>query len=173
MSMSLVSISKIQSLISPSSLCLQFSKPISNFGHIGINSQRNFNSMKLRRETKFLQRNSILSNLNVKTFNSLNRKFCTTESRTIIGKIEEGRYELTFTCNICQTRSTKNFSKLAYHKGVVIITCSGCENRHLIADNLGWFSGAKNIEEMAKMNGEEVKKSHVYEIIPPKPSDKL
>ena len=56
-----------------------------------------------------------------------------------------GRYRISFTCNICKTRCEKEFSKNAYHKGVVIIRCSGCDSMHLIADNLGWF-GDKKLE---------------------------
>jgi protein import protein ZIM17 len=46
---------------------------------------------------------------------------------------------IAFTCNRCQSRSVKAFSRSAYERGVVVVQCPGCQARHLIADNLGWF----------------------------------
>jgi mitochondrial protein import protein ZIM17 len=64
-----------------------------------------------------------------------------------------------FTCTECNTRAVKGFSRLAYEKGVVLVTCPGCQNRHLIADNLGWFNkAATNIETILAAKGEEVQK---------------
>ncbi|CAG8503040.1 484_t:CDS:2 [Paraglomus brasilianum] len=63
-------------------------------------------------------------------------------------------------------------SKQAYDHGVVIIQCASCENRHLIADNLGWFRESKtNIETLMVEQGEKVKRivaeeSEIMEWIP-------
>ena len=48
-------------------------------------------------------------------------------------------YALMFTCGQCNTKGIKSFTKNAYHHGVVMIRCDGCDAVHLVADNLGWF----------------------------------
>eukprot|EP00040_Diaphanoeca_grandis_P002699 m.22466 g.22466 ORF g.22466 m.22466 type:complete len:185 (-) comp13830_c0_seq1:104-658(-) len=80
-----------------------------------------------------------------------------TSSQTL-GHIEKPRMAITFTCNVCETRATKTFTKHSYEKGVVIIRCDGCEKNHLIADNLGWFLDAagKNIEDILAAKGVKV-----------------
>lgn len=63
-----------------------------------------------------------------------------------------------FTCKVCQDRSHHVMSKHSYTKGVVLIQCPGCKNRHLIADNLGWFrDGKTNIEDLVKEKGEAIR----------------
>lgn len=77
-----------------------------------------------------------------------------------LGKITPS-YQMHFTCGVCDKRSARTFSKVAYHSGVVIITCDGCDNKHLIADNLGWFGDQKNIEEILASKGQSLRKGTV------------
>lgn len=68
-----------------------------------------------------------------------------------------GLLMIMFTCNVCQKRSARTFSKDAYEVGVVLIRCEGCDNLHLIADNLGWFRDENvNIEQLMKEQGKKV-----------------
>ncbi|KAH9992752.1 DNL zinc finger-domain-containing protein [Russula compacta] len=67
----------------------------------------------------------------------------------------------------CTTRSTHQFTKRAYEKGIVLIECPGCKTRHLIADNLGWFKEStedgklRNVEDLLRTRGEAVRRGRL------------
>lgn len=81
-------------------------------------------------------------------------------------KMPEPRLSLTFTCTVvdCSTRSTHEFARRSYEKGIVIVECPGCKNRHLIADHLGWFKEStedgklKTVEDLVRAKGERVRR---------------
>lgn len=84
-----------------------------------------------------------------------------------VPKDNEDRYIAVFTCKICNHRSAKSFSKRAYNHGVVYVKCAGCNNLHLISDQLGWFGdGKENIEDILAKKGEEIHKAELGEEIP-------
>ena len=106
-------------------------------------------------------------------FQTSNRTFCSKspkihtikkdeegkESLSIdIGKME-GNYAIVYTWTVWETRQARSFSKKSYHEGVVLIRCEGCDNLHLIADNLGWFRDKSvNIEDLMREKGDKLRK---------------
>lgn len=80
---------------------------------------------------------------------------------TEVAFVGDWKFQLQYTCKVCETRNSHQVSRIAYRKGVVIAVCKGCMSKHLIADNLGWqigFSsheGETNIEEYFEMRGQE------------------
>ncbi|KAL0482415.1 hypothetical protein AKO1_013057 [Acrasis kona] len=56
----------------------------------------------------------------------------------------EPRMQMIYTCKKCSTRSIAEFEKSSYERGVVIVTCPGCKNNHLVADHLGYFDHIPN-----------------------------
>ncbi|KAL6306268.1 DNL zinc finger-domain-containing protein, partial [Sparassis latifolia] len=81
----------------------------------------------------------------------------------------EPRLSLTFTCTVtdCFTRSTHEFTRRSYERGIVIVQCPGCKNRHLIADHLGWFKESteegklKTIEDLMRVKGAVVQRGRI------------
>ncbi|KAJ3756195.1 DNL zinc finger-domain-containing protein [Lentinula raphanica] len=81
----------------------------------------------------------------------------------------EPRMSITFTCTVpeCGTRSTHEFAKRSYERGIVLVECPGCHNRHLIADHLGWFKESteegklKTVEDLLRARGEKIRRGHV------------
>lgn len=81
------------------------------------------------------------------------------DGSTKVGYVGTDKFELQYTCKICETRNSHKVSRIAYRQGVVIAVCKGCKSKHLIADNLGWsnyiggFDGETNIEKYLEAQG--------------------
>jgi len=92
----------------------------------------------------------------------------TTTSQPLPEKVEP-RLSMTFTCTVqqCGERSTHEFTKRAYERGIVVVQCPGCKNRHLIADHLGWFKEGtdggklKTVEDILRAKGEKITRGRV------------
>ena len=85
------------------------------------------------------------------------------EGKTL-GQFQSAKMLLGYTCKVCGSKNQKMISKQAYTKGVVIVRCEGCDNLHLIADNLGWWpdlQGKTNIEQILAEKGETVNRGEV------------
>lgn len=54
--------------------------------------------------------------------------------------------------------TTKIISKNSYEKGIVLVRCGHCTQLHLIADRLGWFGDATDIEQILRERGDEVRR---------------
>ncbi len=74
-------------------------------------------------------------------------------------KTKRDRFELQFTCNVCDAPNSHSISWHAYRKGTVLATCPSCKSSHLIADNLNWIEDDfKNLEEYMAKQGTPVKR---------------
>ncbi|KAJ1969493.1 hypothetical protein H4R35_006125 [Dimargaris xerosporica] len=83
----------------------------------------------------------------------------TPQERQALAQLK-GKLYLGFTCKVCKHRAHKFISRQAYTEGVVLIQCDSCSNRHLIADNLGWFRDSKvNIEDLMREQGEGIRRA--------------
>ena len=92
---------------------------------------------------------------------SFQNRFCATAPPTspILGTKAREAYLFVYTCKVCGNRSERKISKRAYHHGVVLVKCPGCEKNHLVADNLKWFDDNPiTIEDIMKAQGETVVK---------------
>ena len=82
-----------------------------------------------------------------------------------VGSVPPGlKYHCTFTCVKCDNRSSYTISKQAYHHGVVLIRCHGCNVLHLFADHLKWFDDKRQtIESIMEEKGIKIKKIQPYQ----------
>ena len=71
-------------------------------------------------------------------------------------RVAPRKFQILFTCKVCETRNSHMISRLAYQQGIVIATCPGCGSRHLLADKTGLLDvGIWDVEQLAQQ-GENV-----------------
>eukprot|EP00741_Cyanophora_paradoxa_P019539 tig00021127_g18861.t1 len=71
----------------------------------------------------------------------------TAPKKTPIAFVGTQKVKLMFTCKICDTRSSKMVNRLSLQQGICIIKCDGCDKRHIMADNLGWYGDRRSFEQ--------------------------
>lgn len=72
-------------------------------------------------------------------------------------KTKTDRFEIRFTCNVCEGANAHSISRHAYTRGTVIVVCPSCKSAHLIADNLNWIEDDfRNLEEYMERRGTPV-----------------
>ena len=80
------------------------------------------------------------------------------------------KFQIQYTCKVCDTCNSHSVTRLAYRKGVVIAQCKGCMSKHLLADNLGWSNyiggfdfdnGETNIEMYMQNKDREARESGI------------
>ena len=122
---------------SPFSQCVKPNRFLFSTSSVSKSDSSEYESVRKAREVDNERRNLVDQDSQLKS-----------ENRLLIG----------FTCKKCSHRTHRTMSHHAYHNGIVLIECSGCQSRHLIADNLGWFkdtpNAARRIEEMTLEVGE-------------------
>ncbi|KAJ1919116.1 hypothetical protein H4219_002165 [Mycoemilia scoparia] len=129
-----------------------------------LSFRRNYQNMYIIRQftnCSYKTPSRVLTKPNILSIQALKKLYSTenVNSGASDQPADKGRLLIGFTCKVCNHRQYKTMSKVAYTKGVVLMQCDGCKNRHLIADNLGWFKDSKiTIEDIVKENGEEVRK---------------
>ena len=75
----------------------------------------------------------------------------------VLGTKAREAYLFVYTCKVCGNRSERKISKRAYHHGVVLVKCTGCDKNHLVADNLKWFDDEPiSIVDIMRAQGEDV-----------------
>lgn len=89
--------------------------------------------------------------------------------------IPTGDKLLVATCEPCGTRFAKKITTHAYTKGVVLVICPHCAQKHLVADHLGWFSNfkGKTLADYMKDRGEVLRVDGLVESVLAEVSEKL
>ncbi|KAH8727906.1 DNL zinc finger-domain-containing protein [Phaeosphaeriaceae sp. PMI808] len=129
---------------------------VTNVEHIPSHTTRPLHTL---RTISRIRPSPILSKSRIPSTVRCESSTSTTAPKSRLDREQVPSYELTFTCNVCKTRSSHRLSKQGYHHGTILISCPDCKNRHLISDHLKIFSDKSvTVEDLMREKGNLVKK---------------
>lgn len=71
------------------------------------------------------------------------------------------KFQMLYTCNLCEGRNLITVDRVAFTEGIVVARCKTCDAKHLVADNLSkldFGEGKVTLDDILALRGEKAQK---------------